>query len=172
EPGAPGAELPGAPSREQAIGISPRIAIETPTVSGSIALRGARIDDLILKQYRETIEPGSPPITLLSPEGSAAPYFARFGWAAKPGSEVALPKADTLWTAEGGPLTPTTPVTLRWDNGQGLTFEQTIAVDDRYLFTVTQRVVNNAEAPADVAPFGLISRTGTPPTLGFYILHE
>src|SRR3546814_7485392 len=71
------------------------------------------------------------PITLLSPEGSAEPYFARFGWAAKPGSDVTLPKADTLWTAEGGPLTTDSPVTLRWDNGEGLTFEQTIAIDDR-----------------------------------------
>ncbi|HMA15036.1 MAG: membrane protein insertase YidC [Bacteroidota bacterium] len=172
EPGAPGAELPGAPSREQAIGISPRVAIESERLSGSIALRGARIDDLILKQYRETIEPGSPPITLLSPEGSTNPYFARFGWAAKPGSNVTLPKADTLWTAEGGPLKPGSPVTLRWDNGEGLTFEQTIAVDEGYLFTVTQRVVNNAEAAAEVAPFGLISRTGTPNTIDFYILHE
>ncbi|HEY9548584.1 MAG TPA: membrane protein insertase YidC, partial [Kiloniellaceae bacterium] len=140
--------------------------------SGSIALRGARIDDLTLKQYHETIEPESQPITLLSPEGSADPYFARFGWAAKPGSDVTLPKADTLWTAEGGPLTTDSPVTLRWDNGEGLTFEQTIAIDDQYLFTVTQRVINNGGAAANVAPFGLISRSGTPGTLDFYILHE
>src|SRR3546814_3859519 len=67
----------------------------------------------------------------------------------------------SLWTAEGGPLTTDSPVTLRWDNGEGLTFEQTIAIDDQYLFTVTQRVVNNGGAAADVAPFGLISRSGT-----------
>jgi YidC/Oxa1 family membrane protein insertase len=172
EPGAPAAGAPATPSREAAIGVSPRVAIDTDTLSGSIALRGARIDDLILKQYRQTIDPGSPPITLLSPEGSANPYFARFGWAAKPGSSVTLPKADTLWTAEGGPLTKDSPVTLRWDNGEGVIFEQTIAIDDKYLFTVTQRVINNGAAAAEVAPFGLISRTDTPKILGFYILHE
>src|SRR3546814_29261 len=112
------------------------------------------------------------PFPLTPPEGPAEPYFARVGWAAKPGSDVTLPKADTLWTAEGGPLTTDSPVTLRWDNGEGLTFEQTIAIDDQYLFTVTQRVVNNGGAAADVAPFGLISRSGTPGTLDFYILHE
>ncbi|MPZ10838.1 MAG: membrane protein insertase YidC [Kiloniellaceae bacterium] len=168
--GAPG--VPAAPARAEVIGASPRISIETPRLSGSIALRGARLDDLILTEYRETIDPQSPPVTLLSPEGSANPYFSRFGWAAKPGSSIVLPKADTLWTAEGGPLTQNSPVTLSWDNGEGLLFEQVIAVDDDYLFTVTQRVVNNGAQAADVAPFGLISRTGTPEILGFYILHE
>ena len=168
---APGG-VPAAPSREEAVGISPRVSIDTDAVSGSIALRGAQIDDLILKNYHQTIDPDSAPITLLSPEGSPNPYFARFGWAAKPGSNVALPKADTLWTAEGGPLKVGSPVTLRWDNGEGLTFEQTIAIDDQYLFTVTQRVINNGGEAAEVAPFGLISRVGTPQILGFYILHE
>lgn len=183
-PTAPGASVPGvgaaptlggvptAPSRDEVIGISPRIAIQTQRLSGSIALRGARIDDLTLTQYKETLDAGSPAVTLLSPEGSDKAYFSRFGWAAKPGSDVALPDANTLWTAEGGPLTQTSPVTLRWDNGQGLTFEQTIAIDDNYLFTVTQRVVNNGETAAELAPFGLVSRTGTPDILGFYILHE
>src|SRR5690606_7645387 len=151
--------VPVTPSREAAIGASPRVSIDTDAASGSIALRGARLDDIILKRYHETIDPGSPPLTLLSPERSAHPYFAPLGWAAKPGSGVKLPQADTLWTAEGGPLTETSPVTLRWDNGEGLTFEQTIAVDEDYLFTVTQRVINNGSAAADLAPFGLISRT-------------
>ena len=158
--------------REEVIGISPRVSIDTPKLSGSIDLRGARLDDLILKTYHETIDPQSPPITLLSPEGSAKPYFSRFGWAPKPGSNVKLPNADTLWTAKGGPLTASSPVTLTWDNGEGLTFEQTIAVDDNYLFTVTQRVINNGSETAELAPFGLIARIGTPKTLGFYILHE
>ncbi|MGF1630002.1 MAG: membrane protein insertase YidC [Kiloniellaceae bacterium] len=170
EPGAVG--VPIAPSRDEVIGVSPRIAIDTERLSGSIALRGARIDDLILKQYKETIDPQSSPVTLLSPEGSANPYYSRFGWAAKPGSAVTLPTPDTLWTAEGGPLTQRSPVTLSWDNGEGLTFEQTIAVDNDYLFTITQRVVNDGTDSADVAPFGLVSRTGTPKILDFYILHE
>ena len=159
------------PSRDAAIGISPRVAIQTPRLTGSIALRGARVDDLILTQYRETLDPDSAPITLLSPEGSASPYFSRFGWAAA-GNGVTLPDSNTLWQAEGGPLTPTSPVTLSWNNGDGLTFEQVFAVDDQYLFTVTQRVVNEGGETVNLAPFGLISRTGTPEILGFYILHE
>ncbi|MEQ9606286.1 MAG: membrane protein insertase YidC, partial [Kiloniellaceae bacterium] len=183
-PSAPGASVPGvgvaptlggvptAPSREDVMGISPRVSIETPRLRGSIALRGARIDDLILTDYRETLAADSPAVTLLSPEGSQKAYFSRFGWASKPGSNVTLPDANTLWTAEGGPLTQTSPVTLSWDNGQGLTFQQVIALDDNYLFTLTQRVINNGETAAELAPFGLVSRTGTPNTLGFYILHE
>mgnify|MGYP000094328105 CR=1 FL=1 len=168
---APGG-VPMGVSREDAIGVSPRVAIEAPHLRGSIALRGARLDDLILPDYRVSQDADSAPITLLSPDGSAQPYFSSFGWAAKPGSDVALPDGETLWSAEGGPLTPASPVTLSWDNGQGLTFQQVIAVDEDYLFTVTQRVVNNSESTVELAPYGLISRTGIPQILGFYILHE
>lgn len=173
EPGAPGGvAVPSAPSRDEAIGISPRISIDTKSVTGSIALRGARFDDLTLKGYQETIDDDSPLITLLSPDGSAAPYFAQFGWAGSPNSDVTLPDAQTLWSAEGGPLTAQSPVTLSWDNGEGLTFQQVISIDENYLFTVTQRVVNNSGDAVELAPYGLVSRTGTPEILGFYILHE
>ncbi len=172
-PGAPGVGgVPTQPAREDVIGISPRVSIQTPLLSGSIALRGARLDDLILTQYHETLDDNSAPITLLSPEGSDKAYYSTFGWAPAAGSDIKLPTAETLWTAEGGPLTPSSPVTLSWDNGEGLTFQQVIAIDDNYLFTVTQRVVNNGAAAAELAPYGLISRAGTPKTLGFYILHE
>jgi YidC/Oxa1 family membrane protein insertase len=172
-PGAPSVGgVPTQPAREEVIGASPRVSIQTPHLSGSIALRGARLDDLILTQYHETLDDSSAPITLLSPEGSEKAYFSSFGWAPVSGSDVKLPTADTLWTAAGGPLTPSSPVTLSWDNGEGLTFEQVIAVDENYLFTVTQRVKNNGAAAAEMAPYGLISRSGTPKTLGFYILHE
>ncbi len=177
-PGTPspsgGVSVPGsdpAQSRDEMIGISPRIAIETPRLTGSISLRGARIDDLVLTRYRETQDPKSPQITLLSPEGSPSAYFSRFGWAAA-GNGVTLPKADTLWESEGGSLTPTSPVTLRWNNGEGLTFEQVFAIDENYLFTVTQRVINDSGETVNLAPFGLVSRSGTPEILGFYILHE
>ncbi len=164
--------VPTQPAREEVIGASPRVSIQTPLLSGSIALRGARIDDLILTQYHQTLDPNSDPIALLSPQNSANAYFSNFGWAPAGAGTVTLPTADTLWTTEGGPLTPSSPVTLSWDNGEGLTFEQTIAVDENYLFTVTQRVINNSDATAEMAPYGLISRSGTPKTLGFYILHE
>ncbi|WP_299394824.1 membrane protein insertase YidC [Pelagibius sp.] len=170
-PGLPGG-VPAAQVREEAIGISPRIEIDSENLGGSIALRGAKLDDLVLRQFRETLDEDSPLITYLSPEGSADPYFARFGWAAAPGTTVTLPDAQTLWQSEGGTLTPDTPVTLRWNNGEGLTFEQVFELDDEYLFTVTQRVVNDAGAEVQLAPFGLISRTNTPEILGFFILHE
>jgi YidC/Oxa1 family membrane protein insertase len=170
--GVPGAAGPAVgPSREEAIGASPRISVETPRLQGSIALRGARLDDLTLTRYHESLDEGSPAITLLSPEGSAKPYFSRFGWVAA-GNGVTLPDSSTLWESSGGPLTPSSPVTLRWDNGEGLVFEQVIGVDDDYLFTVTQRVINNGASTVNLAPFGLISRFDTPQILGFYILHE
>jgi len=169
-----GTSVPGsgaAPDREEVIGVSPRVSIKTPRLTGSIALRGARIDDLVLTQYHETIDPASDPIVLFSPEGSAKPYFSRFGWASGD-PNITLPKADTLWQAEGGPLTPSSPVTLTWNNGEGLTFEQTLEIDENYLFTVTQRVVNESGNTVHTAPFGLVERVGTPDILGFYILHE
>ncbi|MCZ6604452.1 MAG: membrane protein insertase YidC, partial [Alphaproteobacteria bacterium] len=162
---------PGAMSRDEALVTSARVRIETPTLTGSIALTGGRIDDLILSEYRETIEPDSPNIVLLSPSASEAPYFADFGWSSvAPG--MVLPNADTVWKTNSTVLTPDRPVTLSWDNGAGLRFERTYAIDEHYMFTVSQRVVNSSDKAVSLAPYGLISRTGTPPILGFYILHE
>src|SRR5215470_17196754 len=120
-----------------------RIRIDTPSVEGSFLLRGGRIDDLRLKQYRETVDPKSPEIILLSPQGTAYPYYAQFGWVAQSGSKVAVPDDSTPWTQEGsGPLSPEHPVTLTWDNGHGLKFTRRIAIDDKYMFTVTDSVAN------------------------------
>ncbi len=170
-PSQPGAAATGPRDRAAALVDEPRVAIDTPTLKGSIALVGARLDDLILTRYRETLEPDSPLIELLSPLGTARPYFARFGWAASD-PDVPVPGDRTEWTADGEVLAPGRPVTLSWDNGQGLRFEMRFSVDDNYLFTVEQRVVNEAGREVGLAPFGLISRTGTPDVLGFYILHE
>jgi len=158
-------------SRAEALAASGRVRIDTPTLTGSISLTGGRIDDLILAKYRETIEPNSANIVLLSPPGVEQPYFADFGWSAITAG-ASLPNADTVWQADGKSLTPETPVTLSWDNGQGLRFERTFAIDNRYMFTVTQRVFNTSQAAVSLAPYSLISRTGTPNVLGFYILHE
>ncbi|WP_322515346.1 membrane protein insertase YidC [Rhodopseudomonas palustris] len=175
-PGAPAARQPGnAPvvSREAAIAASPRIKVETPRLDGTISLKGARIDDLSLTQLRETVDPKSPPIHLFSPSGSANPYYAEFGWVGAAGSNVKLPDQNTLWQQEGSAtLTPGNPVTLKWDNGEGLTFRRQIAVDDRYLFTVKDDVTNVGSAPVTLYPFALISRHGTPHVEGYYILHE
>jgi YidC/Oxa1 family membrane protein insertase len=166
-----GAEASTAMGREAALRESPRVAIESPVLEGTIALKGARIDDLILTRYRETVEPDSPEIELLSPLGTARPYFADFGWSSGDRT-LELPNGETLWQADGGVLTPDTPVTLKWTNGQGVRFEKVFALDEGYMFTVTQRVVNDGSATIALSPFGLISRTGHPDILGFYILHE
>jgi YidC/Oxa1 family membrane protein insertase len=174
---APGATQPAsAPpvvARDVAIGAAPRIKIETPRVSGSISLKGARIDDLALTQFRETVDPKSPAIVLFSPSGTATPYYAEFGWVAAAGSTVRIPDQNTLWQQEGsGNLAPGNPVTLKYDNGEGLTFRRTIAIDERYLFTIKDDVTNVGNAPVTLYPFALISRHGTPHVEGYYILHE
>src|SRR4030088_2575569 len=161
-------------SRETAIAAAgPRIKIDTPRLSGSIALKGARIDDLALVQFRETVDPASPAIVLFSPSGTAAPYYAEFGWVAASGSTARIPDQNTVWQQEGtGSLTPSSPVTLKYDNGDGLTFRRTISIDDRYLFTIKDDVTNVGNAPVTLYPFALISRHGTPQVSGYYILHE
>jgi YidC/Oxa1 family membrane protein insertase len=160
-------------SRDAAIAAVPRVKIDTPRVSGSISLKGARIDDLSLVQFRETVDPSSPPIVLYSPSGTAEPYYAEFGWVPAAGSTVKLPDRDTLWQQEGaGSLTPSSPVVLKYDNGDGLAFRRTISIDDRYLFTIKDDVANIGNAPVTLYPFALISRHGTPQVSGYYILHE
>jgi YidC/Oxa1 family membrane protein insertase len=176
-PNAPAVNQPAsaapAVSRDTAIGAGPRIKIETPRLSGSIALKGARIDDLSLVQFRDTVSPVSPAIVLFSPSGTAEPYYAEFGWVAASGSTVKLPDRETPWQQEGtGSLTPSTPITLRYDNGEGISFRRTIAIDDRYLFTLKDDVTNISNSPITLYPFALISRHGTPKVEGYYILHE
>ncbi|MBF0332693.1 MAG: membrane protein insertase YidC [Alphaproteobacteria bacterium] len=158
-------------SRDAALAEAPRVRIETPHLHGSLALKGGRIDDLTLAGYRQEAAPTSPEIVLLSPPSAPDPYYAEVGWVPE-GDAVKVPGPDTLWRAEGGPLTPTSPVTLRWDNGQGLRFVRVVSVDSDYMFTITQRVENTGSAPVTLYPYALVSRTGTPKTEGFYILHE
>lgn len=160
-------------SRDAAISGSPRIKIETPRLAGSVSLKGARIDDLSLVQYRDTVDPKSPAIVLFSPSGTAEPYYAEFGWVAASGSSVKIPDQNTVWQQDGsGNLTPDHPVTLKWDNGEGVTYRRTITVDDHYLFSIKDEVVNSGSAPVTLYPFALISRHGTPQVSGYYILHE
>ena len=158
--------------REEVVAAAARVSINSPRVQGSLSLQGGRIDDLRLRDYRETIEPESPLVVLLSPPGSAGAYYGEFGWVAPPGANVAVPGADTVWRASGNELTPTSPVTLTWDNGAGVRFVRTVSIDENYMFTVTDRVENTTGAAVTLYPYGLVSRTGTPPTQGFFILHE
>jgi YidC/Oxa1 family membrane protein insertase len=176
-PPAPGAPAAAAPAqtlaREAVIAASAHVAIDTPRLNGSIDLKGARIDNLALEQYRETIDPDSPPIVLFSPSGTPDAYYAEFGWVPAAGTTAKLPGPDTVWKQEGsGALGIDHPVVLSYDDGAGLIFRRTIAVDDRYLFTVKDQVENKSDSPVTLYPYALISRHGTPKTLGYYILHE
>jgi YidC/Oxa1 family membrane protein insertase len=174
------AQVPGATpaaehatTRAAALAANPRVAIDTGSIQGSIDLKGGRIDDVSLVKFRETVDPKSPPIVLLSPSGAPEPFYAEFGWTGSAGGNVKLPTSDTLWTQSGsGALTAAHPVTLTYDNGEGVEFRRTIAVDDKYLFTIKQEVVNKSANPVTLFAYALISRHGTPPTLGYYILHE
>ncbi|MGZ5914749.1 MAG: membrane protein insertase YidC [Hyphomicrobium sp.] len=160
-------------TREGAIAASPRIAVETPSLRGSIALKGGRIDDLVLVRYHETVDPKSPNVTLFSPTNSPQPYFAEYGWVPQSGAQTKLPDRDALWTVEGQPtLTPTTPVTLQWDNGQGLVFKRTLSVDDKYMFKIVDTVENKGSAEVSLAPYARIRREGTPHVQGNWIMHE
>ena len=142
-PAAPTAAAAPVVSRDAALAESPRVKIETASVTGSISLKGARIDDLSLVKFRDTVDPASPAIVLYSPSGTAAPYYAEFGWVPAAGSTARVPDRNTQWQQENsGALTPTSPVVLKYDNGEGLTFRRTISVDDRYLFTIKDDVSN------------------------------
>ncbi len=159
-------------SRPEALARGPRVRIDTPRLHGSLSLTGARLDDLSLADYHETVDPHSPEITLLSPRHGPSPYYVDFGWTAAEGSGVATPGPDTVWTADHEVLTADQPVTLSWDNGAGVRFERIIAIDRNYMFTITQRVSNQTEAPIQLAAYARVLRFGTPHTLGYYILHE
>ena len=163
-----GAAKPGS-SREASLAATARIEVKSPRLLGSISVEGGRIDDIVLADYRETIDPQSPRIVLLSPQGSKNAYFAEFGWIGATGQ---VPDRNAVWRTDGDVLTPEKPVTLSWDNGEGLLFTRRIELDDNYLFTVTQRVENKGFAAVEMLPYSLINRTNTPETLGFYILHE
>src|SRR5580692_6428768 len=174
-PPLPGTAAPAAAtaSRNAVIAASPRIAISTPTLRGSIDLKGGRIDDLALERYRETTDPSSPAIVLFSPSGAPDAYYAEFGWVAASGTTAAMPGPDTVWKQEGsGALGIDHPVTLTYDNGAGLIFRRTIAIADHYLFTLKDQVANKGDGPVTLFPYALISRHGTPKVQGYYILHE
>ena len=170
--------VPAAPAatafkpRAAALTESPRIEIHTDRLLGTISLIGGRIDDLTLANYRETVNPTSPQIVLLNPPGTDNAYYADFGWLAAKDAALDLPVATTRWTADGGPLTVDHPVSLSWDNGQGLVFTRTIALDRNFMFTVTDAVKNQGKAAVKLYPYGRIRRVGTPPLAGYAILHE
>uniref|UniRef100_UPI0025EA1B64 membrane protein insertase YidC n=1 Tax=Roseobacter sp. TaxID=1907202 RepID=UPI0025EA1B64 len=162
-------------TREETLSEAPRVPVETDRLSGSISLLGGRIDDLSLKDYRETQDEDAEIVTMLSPVGGANAYYALYGWAAGSGVDpAAVPGPNTLWDLSGGDtLSVGAPVTLTWDNGAGLTFTRTVEIDEDYMFTITQAVANTGDSPVNMAPYGILARHGEPADLmNFFILHE
>ncbi|HEV2597625.1 membrane protein insertase YidC [Sphingopyxis sp.] len=159
---------PGAPAAPAVQTIRPvetvlaegnRIPIETPAINGSINLVGARVDDITLNKYRQTIKKDSPAVRLFAPGGTSAAYFASLGWSAQ---GIQVPNANTVWTATGSKLTPTTPVTLSWANTTGQTFRIEYSIDANYLITAKQTIANTGAAPVSASSFALIDRLGKP----------
>ena len=136
-----------------------RIPIETPALSGSINLVGARIDDITLTKYRQSIDKDAPPVRLFAPGGTQAAYFASIGWSAQ---DIAVPGAATMWTANGAKLTPETPVTLSWTNGTRQTFRIEYSIDEHYLITAKQTIANMGPAAVSASSYALIDRLGKP----------
>ncbi len=170
-PGTPVAVSPGAVGRAVPKEV-PRLKIAANRVQGSISLLGARIDDLVLTDYRETLEANSPLVRLLEPRADPQPYYVQYGWTAPPGSTVALPDPDTVWTASADTLGTGRPVTLSWNNGAGLIFEQVLDIDENYMFTVQQRVRNTTGAAVSLYPWSRIRRDYLPTTAGYSVLFE
>ena len=166
-PGSAGGDL----NRADALEESPRLRIDNGRLHGSVALDGARFDDLTLADYHLTVNPTSPEIELLNPSDSRRAYFAEFGWVDAAGG-AAMPDSQSVWQSDGGSLGVGSPVTMTWDNGEGLSFEKLVSLDENYMFTVDRTVTNTTNSAVTLYPYSLLSRRGTPDTMGFYILHE
>ncbi len=159
-------------NREDIVKNDKRIFLdEKSRLKGSISSVGLRFDDIILRDYKESVKKDSKTITLLSPKKTEFPYFAEFGWTTT--KNIDLPQEETKWKViQGKKLGPGKPITFQWTSPDGLIFTRKISVDDNYLFTIEQSVKNNTNQRHVLSPYGRINRTGTPKTSGFYILHE
>ncbi|MCB1532102.1 MAG: membrane protein insertase YidC [Alphaproteobacteria bacterium] len=158
--------------RAEVLSGAQRLSIDTGEIKGTINLTGGRFDDIALREYYETIEKEDN-VTILSPNKTEKPRYIDYGWVVKEGS-ARVPDADTRWQVLGAnTLTKDTPVTLMWDNGAGLRFERIIALDQHYMFTITQKVTNNSGQAVTLYPYGLISQQGIPKNyMKTWIQHE
>jgi len=161
-------------SKEEIINISKRVIINTPSLSGSINLKGAILDDLILLKYNEQLNDNSKKITLFSPDGTSNPYYFELGWKqlSNESSIIELPTLETQWTSSGSSLYENSPVTLSWTNKQNITFKIIFEIDQNYLFNISQIIENNSNTTVKVFPYRLIKRINLPKTINFFILHE
>ena len=159
-------------SRNDALKESDRVFIENSNLSGSISLRGALIDDIILKNYRETLDKSSKSIVVLSPKKSENGYFVESGWATTK-SDIKVPDNNSVWQIrEGKKLTPTSPITLEWNNREGIVFSKKIELDDKYLFKITETIRNEKSKTIELFHYSQITKNTKPNTENFYILHE
>ncbi len=142
---------------QEVIAKDSRIQISSSALSGSIRTKGGRLDNLMLEKYKQTLEEGSPDVELFAPAQTQAPYYAEFGWLST-NSKVNLPNKDTIWSVKGQKLTPETPIVMEWNNGQGLKFIRKISMDENYMFTIQQNVINNSNQAVTLYPYGLINR--------------
>ena len=147
-----------------------RINIVNDELQGSISLLGARIDDLVLKNYRKTLDPESDQIRFLKKIDEREPFFIQFGWSSPNKNKV--PNGNTVWKGSKSSLDPNNPVTLTWNNGEGLNFSQIISIDDNYMIKVIQKVKNETNNSVNLYPYGFIRRSGEPKTTDFFVLHE
>ncbi|MCP4070396.1 MAG: membrane protein insertase YidC [Hyphomicrobiales bacterium] len=175
EPAIPGTQQSqnsGKVPRQSAVDSAQRVNLETDSLIGSINLKGARVDDLRLKKYRETIEPDSALIELFSPKDTKNAYFAEFGFA---GEEAVggVPGPDTVWTSEGRSQFGNGDASLlSWTNAKGVVFKRKIEVDDNYMFTFTDSVTNNSGEAITISPWGRIAQFYEPESRRIYVLHE
>jgi len=159
-------------SRGEALKEGDRVSIENSNLAGSISLRGAIIDDIVLKNYRETLDKNSKPIVVLSPKKSDEGYFVESGWATTK-SDIKVPDNNSIWQIKDGKkLTPTTPVTLEWNNREGIIFSKKIEVDNKYLFKITETIRNEKNKTIELFHYSQITKNTKPTTENFYILHE
>lgn len=156
---------------EQILKQNARININNNDIEGTIRVQGSRFDDLMLKKYKQTLAENSPEVELLAPSKSASPYYAEFGWLSTQ-KGVKVPDSQTIWTVKGNELTPSTPITLEWNNGQGLRFIRTISVDNNYMFTINDSVENNTNKAITLYPYGLISRTPNEEQTSTSVVHQ
>ena len=159
-------------SREDVLSTTNRVSFKNSSIEGSINLKGAIIDDLILSKYKTSLEPESNKIQLLLPDGTANPYYIETGWKELKNTNIDLPNLDTEWESDSLNLTPTNPISLTWTNNQNVTFKVNYTIDDEYMFSITQEIINNGNENVEVFPYRLIKRINTPDTINFFILHE
>ena len=158
--------------RDSILQTTKRVSFENSSIKGSINLKGAIIDDLILSKYKTSLDPNSDNIQLLLPDGTANPYYIETGWKELENTNIDLPNLETEWISDSSILTPENPVSLTWTNEQNVTFKVNYSIDDEYMFTIKQEIINKGKNTLQVFPYRLIKRINTPDTINFFILHE